>query len=797
MQQSLFAQQNRYQWRAGIGVGNQFEDGKLTGKGDLQKDGLVSVDNDFLLYAASLEYLPSLAWGIKLQAISSPSFNELGRADLLFTYYTDNRDLFDRESFIAPYIGFGMGNNFVDEEMYFPLGLGIKFRLGDMVNLNLEYFTRTKIDQFNSEFSFNDDVIGFTQLSLNFNFGSRKDNFRGPVIYTSDSYNYVEDVLQPLSSDSLINPLELTYPTKPVQRQPEVNIAVIPLAKSAKSAKPEKQEADQSKKEKPYNITIINNNSFTVMQTPNGYQVISDSSASSVDSLKTKSYQKSDTILINPEEILLKQDSVFESEDSVLERADSMVSANDSITMVRNDSTLQNDIKQNLVDTSKVQNLEESSLLMGKSRKNEVDSVDGSQQNKSYIFTPSSQQKRDTTGADSLTNPLFGKKIQSDSSTSRKKANIADTTGMKPATSNIKKQTSKTTTDSTKLESDLQMKPMSKQSKQVEDSVKVKSQKAADEDSTKVQPTKQKNLLGGSSTPDLETTDNTEVKQENEQIEELKREIELLKTKQDAIEEKQGNTTETREVIIREKNNSGNNSRNDARINDLERQLAAERARTNQKLGVSAGISAQPIVSGNQTENDTIVMQQDSALAKEIAVMQKQIDLLTRALQKDSTAVQLETMDSTQNQMQIDVLNRKISEMERQLVQKKQLEDSLTAATNNYNEALKEVQGTNVFFNISESGLTQEAMNKLVKVLSFMNTHPSAIASLRGYTDPTGNAANNMALSKKRAQTVVDYLQRNGIGSARVYITYIGIDNSIDYNLRDYSFGRRVHISFQ
>ncbi len=777
VQNSIFAQQNRHQWRAGVGVGNQFVNGEISGRSGAQKDGLASFDSDFLLYAASFEYLPSLAWGIKLQGVSSPSLERFGNADLLFTYYSDNRNLFDRESFIAPYIGFGLGNDFLEQELYLPVGLGLKFRLGDRINLNLEYFTRTKLEQISNEFSFSEDVSGFSQLSLNINFGRRAKSFEGPVIYTSDAYNYVEDVLMPLSSDSLSNPLGITYPSEKNQEQTEVNLAVIPLKKT------EKKEAKESDKTKPYTFTIINNNVLTVMQSPEGYQVISDSSRLKVDSSKSTSYIKSDTLVISSEGFVLKEGSATDSEDSV------GVVKDDSIKSV-NDSVLQTNIVKTTTDSVQAQNQPLAPVLTGRDKNSKLDSVNGTQQQKGFSLY--SQPKSDSLDADSLENPLLGKKIPRDSSTNDIKTNKADTTGIKPASSNIKNQSGETSGDS------LIMNKEGKARINGEDSAKVSGQKAVDNDSTARKSSNGQVLLGTSATSSFESDENRKKVSENEQIEELKKEIELLKAQQLAIEENQKTGSTTKKVKMREKNISEYYYASDASDTNEEKKSAEEKTSKEEKVELSTPPPSQKLVlaTGNQSQKDSISMENDSVLTDDVIAMQKQIDSLTVALQKDSASAKLAEIDSIKNRLEIDALKRKLSEMERERKLENQREDSLKSAETNYNEALKEVQNTNVFFKISDSGLTEEALNKLSKIVSFMNNYPRAVASLKGYTDPTGNAVSNMTLSRKRAQAVLDYLQGNGISSSRANITYIGIDNTADKDSRDYSYNRRVNIFF-
>lgn len=207
--------------------------------------------------------------------------------DISYVYYTDNGKIFSERAFVSPYffVGFGAmkfdvfadlfdengqryhywqdgsirnideasytgsevleelersftyetnlselntekADGYRNQTIYIPFGMGLKFRLGSRVNLNLEAkinYTFTNYlddvgsmsvnpnltdptaiyaadpnnaigtgDRGNKKWNLNDAFI-FTSASLFFNFGKRKDAFNGPVLYAGNQpLNYTE-----------------------------------------------------------------------------------------------------------------------------------------------------------------------------------------------------------------------------------------------------------------------------------------------------------------------------------------------------------------------------------------------------------------------------------------------------------------------------------------------------------------------------------------------------------------------------------------------------------------------------
>ena len=74
----------------------------------------------------------------------------------------------------------------------------------------------------------------------------------------------------------------------------------------------------------------------------------------------------------------------------------------------------------------------------------------------------------------------------------------------------------------------------------------------------------------------------------------------------------------------------------------------------------------------------------------------------------------------------------------------------------------------NLFFESGRYDLADKSRLELDRLTSFLKANPALRIEVSGHTDDTGEAATNLALSQKRAQTVVTYLTQAGIGPARI-----------------------------
>lgn len=104
----------------------------------------------------------------------------------------------------------------------------------------------------------------------------------------------------------------------------------------------------------------------------------------------------------------------------------------------------------------------------------------------------------------------------------------------------------------------------------------------------------------------------------------------------------------------------------------------------------------------------------------------------------------------------------------------------------------------NINFDLDRSDLTPAAKEELAEVGKFMSANPKAYAVLFGYTDDTGKPDYNVQLSRRRAESVADYLYYNfNLGPDRVIPIWYGAANPIAGN--DTEAGRaknrRVEVS--
>jgi len=88
----------------------------------------------------------------------------------------------------------------------------------------------------------------------------------------------------------------------------------------------------------------------------------------------------------------------------------------------------------------------------------------------------------------------------------------------------------------------------------------------------------------------------------------------------------------------------------------------------------------------------------------------------------------------------------------------------------------------NVQFATGSATLITKAKLELDELVVIMNDHPTVGVAVDGYTDNTGKAATNLALSQKRANAVKAYLVKKGISAERITATGHGIDNPVADN---------------
>ena len=74
----------------------------------------------------------------------------------------------------------------------------------------------------------------------------------------------------------------------------------------------------------------------------------------------------------------------------------------------------------------------------------------------------------------------------------------------------------------------------------------------------------------------------------------------------------------------------------------------------------------------------------------------------------------------------------------------------------------------NIFFEFGKASLTAESSGSLDKLVKLLKDNPNITIEIGAHTDRVGSADGNLALSGKRAQSVVDYLIKGGIDAERL-----------------------------
>ncbi len=97
---------------------------------------------------------------------------------------------------------------------------------------------------------------------------------------------------------------------------------------------------------------------------------------------------------------------------------------------------------------------------------------------------------------------------------------------------------------------------------------------------------------------------------------------------------------------------------------------------------------------------------------------------------------------------------------------------------------------TQLFFAVSSDALTSESKGALDEIVAIMKRNSRVVATISGSSSREGNAVYNGLLSRKRAESVRDYLSDAGIESERILLGLAGIDKESDLLI----YGRRVDV---
>ena len=87
--------------------------------------------------------------------------------------------------------------------------------------------------------------------------------------------------------------------------------------------------------------------------------------------------------------------------------------------------------------------------------------------------------------------------------------------------------------------------------------------------------------------------------------------------------------------------------------------------------------------------------------------------------------------------------------------------------------------GDRVFFDVDKSDIRADAQATLQKQAAWLAQYASKTLTVEGHADERGTREYNIALGAKRAQTVRDYLARNGIAPQRIRTISFGKERPV------------------
>lgn len=180
-----------------------------------------------------------------------------------------------------------------------------------------------------------------------------------------------------------------------------------------------------------------------------------------------------------------------------------------------------------------------------------------------------------------------------------------------------------------------------------------------------------------------------------------------------------------------------------------------------------------------------------SDLQKQLNLLQAQMMLMANELPEDSTRLQMNELSRQMDSLRIS----------NEMLQLQNLMNEQTAEVKTDTVVVtKVVQKTptllaqfkrQVFFAVSSSEITSEGKQTLDELALLVKNNPSLNVIITGNSSKDGNVRYNEALSKRRAESVLKYLQNSGVPPEKLQIQNAGEDHSADL----LHYGRRVDIT--
>jgi outer membrane protein OmpA-like peptidoglycan-associated protein len=92
---------------------------------------------------------------------------------------------------------------------------------------------------------------------------------------------------------------------------------------------------------------------------------------------------------------------------------------------------------------------------------------------------------------------------------------------------------------------------------------------------------------------------------------------------------------------------------------------------------------------------------------------------------------------------------------------------------------------SNIYYTYDEATLRPESVASLDTLVNFMKDNPSISVEIYSFTDGKGTKEYNEKLSQRRAQSVVDYLEKSGVERSRMFAKGLGDKNKVASEVKD------------
>lgn len=108
--------------------------------------------------------------------------------------------------------------------------------------------------------------------------------------------------------------------------------------------------------------------------------------------------------------------------------------------------------------------------------------------------------------------------------------------------------------------------------------------------------------------------------------------------------------------------------------------------------------------------------------------------------------------------------------------QAEEIEQIPGAEVTRVGEGINVTFDSGVLFGLDSEYLNEESKTKLKDLAGILNKYPDTYILVEGHTDASGSDAHNDKLSKRRAQSVSDFLQEASIENSRIQTKWYGED---------------------